>query len=1435
MLPATLVTAAGMAMAFIPSLGMALSAAAPEEGGLASGIVNTNYQVGSALGLAAMTAVASAFGADQIGDAVALTDGFSAGLRRRGRHRCCGRRARRGDAAVHASGGTGGRRPGDDVGLRGLSVDPRLPGFSGSGTMRPGRERRAVDELGFRLLGPMEITVGGHPVALPGSAERALLVQLLLAPGRTIPASLLVDRLWAESSLPVDPMNALQVRVSKLRRSLAAVGAADLVHREGVGYRASVAPEAVDAVDFEARVRVRAQPCHRPRGGECGAAPQLRRRAGPVAGEPLSDFLTEPWATAEAARLSELRLTALTERAQVALALGRHHEVVADLEPLTVQDPTQESLVGLLMVALYRSGRQAAALEAFTRTREVLDEELGLEPSTSLRSLHERVLRQDPSLGTQPDPSPPLAAPRGGARADADGQDQGRQTNLPSTVRALIGRDEELSAITDLLGRARLVSLVGPGGAGKTTLAVAAAVRAAPSFPDGAFEVRLGAVRAAQQVPLALADALGVPLDGAGADPDVRRRVVALLARRRVLLVVDNCEHVIDAVAALVEEIVGECPGVTVLATSREALAIAEEVQLAVGPLAVPPAGTEAARVLDHPAAQLFAERARAVRGDSVTDAEDLLAVGRVARALDGIPLALELAAARVGALSPAEISERLEQRFALLTSGARTAEARQQTLRATVDWSYDLLTEREQRVFNRLSVFHGGCTLPAAEAVLSDDRTSPGEVLDVVARLVDRSMLVAEPGPTTRYRLLETVRHYARERLEAVGETETLSHRHAAYYRGLVEEAEPELRGHGQRAALRRLRAEQANLRAALDHLGGPGGDLDAALTTAGSLGLFWHLGRHLEGREVLARLLASGDGAPEARARALQAVSLVERPRACLAHPSPRCAETARESLAVFEQVGDAPRAALSRVLLAVEGVTGTRAEESAALLAEAEAEFAREGDAWGAAVIGFVRMETALKRGDQETGVPAGHATAAAFRAIDDPWGLSAALYHLGWGLRQLGRLEESARVLEEAIDVAASAGLHNTVQWALGDLGIAHLHRGDLPAAVDAFDRAVVASELIGDGAGAVLADLGHGLVAVSGGDWVAARGPARACPRGVPRDRHPGARGGRARRYGALRRGGRRPGRGPGSLRRGPPAPVARRGSPASSPPPWRAWGGWPPSRTTGRPRCAWCPRRPTCGWRPVGPPLRSSGSTVGTGASSPPCRADRPGLSATPGLRPLVSGPRVRQGGSGERTRERGSRRSSDVQRDRSPGVGRGGRGRGGAPARGLRHAARADVRADRDVRLRVDDLDEGLPGPRGRRPRRPPGRRGAVDLRQAAAGRPDLGRSRAPGLGGRGAPALAPRGLPLPVVAGLPGRRGGHDARRAALDPRVCGLRRGRGQGLRRAQPAGTRMVPAGGRRPVLRGAGGRGVDLGGLVPPERGLAHGRRLLIPS
>ena len=240
------------------------------------------------------------------------------------------------------------------------------------------------------------------------------------------------------------------------------------------------------------------------------------------------------------------------------------------------------------------------------------------------------------------------------------------------------------------------------------------------------------------------------------------------------------------------------------------------------------------------------------------------------------------------------------------------------------------------------------------------------------------------------------------------------------------------------------------------------------------------------------MSRLLESGNGSPSARARALQAVSLVERPRACLVHPSPRCSETARESLAIFEDLGDASRAALSRVLLAVEGVTGQDRDRAEDLLREAEAQFAADGDAWGDGVVGFVRMETALKNGDETAAIPIGRATAATFRQLDDPWGLSAILYHLGWGLRQFGRYDEGSRALEEAIDVAAGAGLYNTVQWALADLGIAQLHLGDEEAARRLFDRASAASEHVGDGAGAVLACYGHGLLAQVGHEWGLAR-------------------------------------------------------------------------------------------------------------------------------------------------------------------------------------------------------------------------------------------------------------------------------------------------------------------------------------------------------
>ena len=272
-------------------------------------------------------------------------------------------------------------------------------------------------------------------------------------------------------------------------------------------------------------------------------------------------------------------------------------------------------------------------------------------------------------------------------------------------------------------------------------------------------------------MPVAFADALGMPLDGAAATHDLRDRLISFLSQRHMLLLVDNCEHVVDAAAVLIDDILSRCPHVTVITTSREALAIPDEVQVTVGPLDTPPEQSPPGEVLNYPAAQLFAERARAVRPGLVFDADNLTAIGDITRALDGIPLALELAAARVSSMSPVEVSQRLGNRFTLLTSGNRTAEDRQQTLRATVDWSYQLLSETEQRVFDRLSVFQGGWTLTSGDAVVADEGALPGAVLNTVGRLVERSMVVAEPGPTTRYRMLETLRQYAAERLQGSGQ----------------------------------------------------------------------------------------------------------------------------------------------------------------------------------------------------------------------------------------------------------------------------------------------------------------------------------------------------------------------------------------------------------------------------------------------------------------------------------------------------------------------------------------------------------------------------------------------------------------------------------------------------------------------------------------
>ncbi len=930
-----------------------------------------------------------------------------------------------------------------------------------------------------RLLGPFELVTDEGPQAVARQGERALLAVLALSAGRPVAVPTLVEALWEPDRLPDDPVNAVQVRVSKLRRTLASLGVPDLVERQGFAYRFRPAPAAVDVHVFRDLIGTA-----RRTGDPQAAVDRYDRALALWRGEPLVEFAGPAWAGIESAQLTELQLAAVGERAERMLTLGWYERVVTDLEPVVAAAPTRERLVGQLMTALFNTGRQAAALEVYSRTRRALTEDLGLDPSRELRTVLEQILRQDPAI-TPAHPRPPRPRPPAEPPPSMG-------SGLPLRLTSFVGRDDELGRCRELLARTRLLTLVGPGGAGKTALGIEAARSLAGEVPDGVRLVRLAPLSEPALLVQAVADALGLSIEGGTAAHHPRDLLVDRLAGRDTVILLDNCEHLVDAVAELVETVLASCPGVRILATSREALAVPGEVQLPVAPLAAPGEGTPPREVRDYPAARLFLDRAEAVRPDADHDDEDLAAVGAICRQLDGIPLALELAAARLSSLTPVELADHVQDRFAVLTSGRRTAEARQQTLRAAVDWSHALLTEQERLLFRRLAVFRGGWTLGAADAVVPGVGLPAGAVLDVLDRLVKQSLVVVDAGGGhTRYRMLETLREYADERLSDAGERDVLAAAHAAFHLGLAERAESGLRGSSQASWLRVVREEHPNLRAALAWLVGQG-DADGAARLAGSLGLYWHLGRHLEGREVLRTVLALPGGSAHPRARAMQAMSLVERPRACIVHPSAQCAAAAQESLEVFEAAGDVARAAFSRLLLAVEGVGAAPRVDAAALLDRADAEFEQLADAWGRAVVAFVRMEIQLKRGDEAAARRTADHAVRLFRDLDDGWGLSAVLYHYGYGLQRFGAYADAVPLLEEAIEVAAATGVHNTVQWATADLGLALLALGRVEEASACFTRAGTVSEQVGDHAGRALAMYGDALLAVQQGDVAGAR-------------------------------------------------------------------------------------------------------------------------------------------------------------------------------------------------------------------------------------------------------------------------------------------------------------------------------------------------------
>ena len=690
-----------------------------------------------------------------------------------------------------------------------------------------------------------------------GAKQRALLALLALQRGQPVSADRLIDMLWGDGQA-ANPANALQAQIGQLRRTF---GAAAIVTSDA-GYALDVQPDQVDVVRFEQLVRKGRQLAA---DGELASASAILGEAlGLRRGEPLAEFAYAGFADAERARLDELAFVATESRAGADLGLGRHGELAGELEALCREHPLRERLWELLILALYRSGRQAEALNAYAEVRDHLADELGLDPGPALRELQARILAQDPALAPASAVARPASVPAAGA-VPASGMVAAPVTagNLRERLGRFVGRDAELAQLREAVRSSRLVTLTGPGGAGKTRLAVEAAAVLRPEHPDGAWLVELAGVTGPDGVVPAAAAALGAAA-AALASPQpagsTTELIVRHLAGRSLVLVLDNCEHVIGAAAALTDTLVGAVPGLRLIATSREPLGVPGEVLVPVGGLA--PAV----------AAELFVDRARAVRPGFTADGPAAGVIEDICRRLDGLPLAVELAAARLRALPLATLAERLDDRFRLLSRGARTALPRQQTLRAVVDWSYDLLFSDERRLFARLAAFTGGCGLAAAEAVCADDQVPAGEILDVLSRLVDKSLVTASGGDgEARFGQLQTLWQYGRERLGESGEGGAMRARHGAYYRQLATEAHEGLRGATGPRCRDRLVAESGNLRAALDWYIAAG-DADAALSLASGMAWLWFInGDFLEGARWLGDALgAEGPRRPDVEATA-------------------------------------------------------------------------------------------------------------------------------------------------------------------------------------------------------------------------------------------------------------------------------------------------------------------------------------------------------------------------------------------------------------------------------------------------------------------------------------------------------------------------------------------------------------------------------------
>jgi len=867
----------------------------------------------------------------------------------------------------------------------------------------------------FRILGPLEVVVASEPVRLGGRSEQVILAALVVDADRVVSADRLLDVLWGDE-IPNTGLKTLRSHLSRIRGRLKPWG--QPIETVADGYVLRTDTTEIDAQRFErllmeARVR-------RERANHSIAVNLLEEALGLWRGRALHGLEDHEFARVEAVRLEELRLEALEARFDSELEMGRHDRVVAEVERLVVEHPLREGLWRLLMVSLYRSGRQAEALRAFQRARAVLGEELGIEPSPELTKLEEAILLQSDSV----------AAPTTVVRLDF----------IPEAQTSFIGRKDEMAELLSLLDDHRVVTVTGTGGSGKTRLALEAVQGVSGEYEDGVLFVELASVSDPELVPEHLAAALGDV--GSHAD-DVTAALTEFLASRNLLLVIDNCEHLARAAARLVETLLAGCHRLSILATSREPLGVSGEVVFHTPPLALPDPEAPTAEQDAAEAMQLYVDRVRAFDRAFTVDDGNREAVVSICRTLDGIPLALELAAARTSAMAPAEIAARMEHRFTILTDGLRTAPARQQTLKATIDWSYDLCSEASQTALRRLSVFSEGWSLDAAEAVVSDGATERSEVAGLLAQLVDRNLVERSAvAGESRYRLLETIRQYAFDALVATGEAPAVSGRHCDWYVSVAEEVEPELKGTRQVERWQRLEREHGNMRIAIAwSLGTTGPSRAFALVAA--LGWFWfQRGYWSEAWRWVRRCLEhNAEVDPLLRSRVIYSTGSIEIIRGNLDPLEPLLAEALEACRTAGDEQGEAWSLHFQGHALGWVG-----APEAVPLMEQSLEIFERLGDRWAVAW-SWRYIGQFLELTDVDNSIEFQTRALDRFFELGDRWNAAFSLYLIGTTYIALERFEEAEDAENRAVALATELG---DVIWrthATGRLGMIAYYRAD----------------------------------------------------------------------------------------------------------------------------------------------------------------------------------------------------------------------------------------------------------------------------------------------------------------------------------------------------------------------------------------------------